>query len=207
MQQLIIQIKELKNNHVGSEIKNRLKEFKAQQEKGNKAWFSELCFCLLAANTSSFMASKMQEALGYEGFTHPEGEKAIVRLLNDQKCRFYNRRGHFIAVNNIHKNIKTKLVKQKDKRAWLVENIKGFGYKEASHFLRNVGHFDHAILDKHVLNIMKEQKMVKTLPKSMNPKFYLKFEKRLLVLAKELKMTQGELDMYLWYLKTGKVLK
>ncbi len=40
-----------------------------------------------------------------------------------------------------------------ERRDWLAQEkqIKGLGYKEASHFLRNIGLKGHAILDKHVL--------------------------------------------------------
>ena len=37
-------------------------------------------------------------------------------------------------------------------REWLVENVRGMGYKESSHFLRNIGLGENiAILDRHIL--------------------------------------------------------
>jgi N-glycosylase/DNA lyase len=89
----------------------------------------------------------------------------------------------------------------------LVDNIKGIGYKEASHFLRNVGFFDYAILDKHVIRTLYTNKLVPHLHKSLNRNNYLEYESVLGKLCKKLKLSQGELDLYLWYLSTKKVLK
>ena len=44
------------------------------------------------------------------------------------------------------------------RRDWLVKEkrIKGLGYKEASHYLRNIGYRGYAILDKHILRSLAE---------------------------------------------------
>ena len=79
--------------------------------------------------------------------------------------------------------------------------------KEASHFLRNVGYFNLAILDRHIQRVMSEYGMVTMLPKSMTKRNYLAMEQKLRTLAEELALPIGVLDLYLWYMKTGKVLK
>ena len=45
-----------------------------------------------------------------------------------------------------------------DRRSFFSDNknIIGVGMKAASHFLRNVGFMEYAILDKHIISIMKE---------------------------------------------------
>ena len=91
-------------------------------------------------------------------------------------------------------------------REWLVKNIKGLGYKEASHFLRNVGYFDYSILDRHIINLMADNGRIEK-PKKINKKGYLEIEKEFRKIADEVKMSLGELDLYMWYLKTGKILK
>ncbi|MCK4265146.1 hypothetical protein KAW80_02185 [Candidatus Babeliales bacterium] len=58
-----------------------------------------------------------------------------------------------------------------------MKNIKGIGYKEASHFLRNVGYNDVAIIDRHVLRFLKREKLIQEIPKTTTPKKYLAFEK------------------------------
>ena len=81
------------------------------------------------------------------------------------------------------------------------------GYKEASHFLRNIGFKNLAILDRHILNLMLEEGLIEERPKPLGGKKYLGIEKRFLKLAKGLKMPAAELDLFMWFMKTGKVLK
>lgn len=200
-------VEELKNSETGTQIKERIKFFKKLNRKGNKEWFSELCFCLLTANTSAEMGIMVQKKLGYKGFTDFRNERELIDRLKKAKSRFYNRRGHFICLANKYKNIKDILLTEKDKRKWLVENIKGLGYKEASHFLRNVGFFDYAILDKHILRLLHENKLIKKIPSCLDKKCYLEHEAKLNEIARKVKLSQGELDLYLWYMKTGKVMK
>jgi N-glycosylase/DNA lyase len=207
MDSLIIKVNELKRSDIGVQIGERVKSFKELNKKGNEDWFSELCFCLLTANTSAEMGIRVQKELGYKGFSDYKTEKELVERLKKAKSRFYNRRGYFIHLANQHKRIKDILLKQDDKRKWLAENIKGLGYKEASHFLRNIGFFDYAIIDKHILRLMHENKMIKGIPSCVNKDCYLDYEAKLNEIARKAKLSQGELDLYLWYMKTGKVLK
>jgi len=207
---LIKDINKLRKSSIRTIIDKRIKEFSKINKKGNRDWFSELCFCILTANTSAELGLKIQNELGYRGFTDFKDEQELSLRLKKAGYRFYNRRAHFISLANQFKNIKSIISKIKNhdkKREWLIKNIKGLGYKEASHFLRNVGFFDYAILDKHVLNLMKDNKLISSVPKSVNEKQYLEFEKILETISKEININQGELDLYLWYMKTGKVLK
>ena len=154
------------HKRVYSLIQKRLKEFK--QRKNKKETFQELCFCLLAANTSSKMASRVMENVGDVIFYG--SEEQIKEKLHSLSCRFYNRRANFIyhAQN----------VPIKYDRYYLVENFKGIGYKEASHFLRNVGCSGYAILDKHILNSLVEFKVIKEKPPSLDKKKYQKYLKK-----------------------------
>jgi N-glycosylase/DNA lyase len=93
-----------------------------------------------------------------------------------------------------------------DAREWLVGNVKGLGYKEASHFLRNIGFDGVAIVDFHIVDFLEGYKLVKK-PKSMTKKRYLEIEKVLEDVASKSGMTLAELDLYMWYCETGKILK
>ena len=208
MQKLIQAIAVLQSNEVGELVQKRMQEFKNIHEKTNKEWFSELCFCLLTANTSAQMGLKMQNALSYNDLAFLPKEQ-LVKKMNKLRCRFYNRRAEFIAL--ARKNLKIKdrvksFENERQARLWLSENIKGIGLKEASHFLRNVGFENTAILDKHVLNLLAEHNIIEK-PKTLSQKNYFEIEKKLETLCKKTNTSQGELDLYLWYLKTGKVLK
>ena len=201
MNKLFFEINRLRNSTLKQEVDKRLTQFRT-----NEDWFSELCFCLLTANTSAELGIKVQNELGYDGFTIFKDEEELAIRLKKAKYRFYNKRAHYISLANKYKDIKSIIENKVGKREWLVQNIKGLGYKESSHFLRNVGYFDYAILDKHVLNLLKENLLLEKIP-TMNRVKYEEIEKILDKLAKKLEMSQGELDLYLWFMKTGKVLK
>lgn len=192
-------------------IKQRVKEFNKINKGTNEEWFHELVFCLLAANTSSKMASRVTENISTKDFLTLPIDKLKIKL-QEQSCRFFNKRAEYIIKarkNNKLKDILSKFPNNFEKREWLVENIKGVGMKEASHFLRNTGHYDLAILDKHVKNILFEHKYIsETLrSKALTKVKYLEIEEILSEIASELNLTQGELDFYLWAMKTGEVLK
>lgn len=92
-------------------------------------------------------------------------------------------------------------------REWLVKNVEGIGWKEASHFLRNVGFGGVAILDRHVLRVLHEHGLIGEIPKSLPRGRYLEIEEKIEKLARKLDLSLGELDLYLWYMKTGEILK
>jgi len=197
---------------VQKKIKKRLKEFSSFSRKDSKEWFSELCFCILTANAKAKTGISVQKILGYEGFSSLSFE-ALRDTIKENKHRFHNTKATRIIEVRKYRDIKKRIQKkvnqegQEKTREWLVSNIKGYGYKEASHFLRNVGYFDLAILDRHILNLMKEHRIIKDIPKSMTQKNYLLLEQKFKKLAHKAKMNCGELDLYMWYLKAGDVLK
>jgi N-glycosylase/DNA lyase len=93
-------------------------------------------------------------------------------------------------------------------RDWLVENIKGIGYKEASHFLRNIGFGENlAILDVHILRNLKKVGVIKELPKSITKKRYLNIENKFKKFSDRIKIPMAHLDLLFWSLETGKIFK
>jgi N-glycosylase/DNA lyase len=85
--------------------------------------------------------------------------------------------------------------------------IKGLGYKEASHFLRNIGFPGYAILDKHILNSLLEMGVISKRMRPSTAAGYLAIEKRLEQFAGELGIDMDHLDLLLWSRKTGEILK
>lgn len=211
MKTLVKEIKLLEESPLKRKIRLRIKEFEKVKQKSGEEWFSELCFCILTANSKGRTAFAIQKELGNGVMTSSfeEVRDCIIR----NKHRFHNNKARFIVLARAHFDIKQKITHmllekgEAETREWLVKNIKGIGYKEASHFLRNVGEKNLAILDRHVLNLMKEHNILRTKPASLNRKKYLHIEKKLRTVADALKMTQAELDMYLWYMKTKDVMK
>jgi len=194
-------IQSLQKSEIGKVVSKRLKEFDSFKNKPSKAWFSELCFCILTANSKAITALKIQKELGAKGFCS-YCFRDIRNTIKKNKHRFHNNKAKYITEARCHVDIKQKLKSMKDTEAreWLVKNVKGLGYKESSHFLRNTGCKSLAILDRHILELMNEKK-------TLNKKSYLEIEKKFLRLAKRLNMSPAELDLYMWYMKTGEVLK
>ncbi|VVB68505.1 N-glycosylase/DNA lyase [Candidatus Norongarragalina meridionalis] len=171
----------------------------------NRDWFSELCFCILTANYTAEGGMCIQKAADFSALD----ERRIRALLKRCGHRFPNVRAKYICEAKKHENALAALKKMRndaERREWLVKNVKGLGYKEASHFLRNVGFFDVAIIDRHILNVLAEYGIIEK-PKTLTPKKYLEIEGRLRKIARRLHMPLGELDFYLWWMKTGKILK
>ena len=202
----IKKINKLRDSKIKSEVDNRLNEFK--ELNNSEDWFSELCYCLLTANSKAETALNIEKELKGKGF-HSSSQSEIRDCIIKNKHRFHNNKSKFIVEAREHKDIKGIITEknQIEARNWLVNNIKGIGYKEASHFLRNVGYNDVAILDRHILNLMVEHKILKAKPKTLNKNNYPEIERKLGNLANSINMSQAELDLYLWCLKTGKVLK
>lgn len=208
MKKLIIQIEELKQSEVSGLVAKRMGEF-AQMRKSNKEIFSELCFCILTANYSAEGGIRIQKALGTGHETL--NEQALAAKLRSLGHRFPNMRARFIFKAREHKGVlqgKLHTCDSAEMREWLVKNIKGLGYKEASHFLRNIGITDLAIIDFHIIDLLKKHGLIREQKsKTLTKKRYLEIESILRSLAQKTKLTLAELDLYLWYMETGKVLK
>lgn len=206
MNQLIKTIKKLKQSPISKTVNKRLKEFEDLGKKGNDDWFCELCFCILTANSKARTALSIQEEFGANGFLS-KPQDSLYNCIKRNKHRFHNKKTKYIIEARKHKNIKEIIKKEKEPREWLVKNIKGLGWKESSHFLRNVGYFDYAILDRHVINLMDEHGYIKQKSENLSKNIYLAIERQFIDLACKLGTTSAELDLYMWYKKTGKVLK
>jgi N-glycosylase/DNA lyase len=85
--------------------------------------------------------------------------------------------------------------------------IKGIGYKEASHFLRNIGYRGYAILDKHILRTLHEFGVIDTPSAPTTKKNYLALEESMRKFAEDIRINFDELDLLLWSNKTGEILK
>ncbi len=206
---LIKEIESLKGSDVKKIVDKRIKQFETLNRKSNKEWFSELCFCMLTANSKAKTAINIQKDLGAKGFCDSCADD-IRQCIIKNKHRFHNNKTKYIIEARKNIDIKNKIKRfdgEKQAREWLVDNIKGIGYKEASHFLRNVGYKNLAILDRHILNILVENHLLVEKPKSLNKNAYLEIEDKLVKICSKLNLSQAELDFYMWYMKTNEILK
>ena len=201
MRKLLAKIKDLESNpEIKKQIKIKLQDFKKQKDK-----FSELCFCLLTAGFRADRSIKIQEEIGLGFHTLPE--RKLAKKLKKLGHRFPNARANYIC--KARKSRLNQILEKKDSnevRDLLIKNIKGLGYKEASHFLRNIGYDDFAIIDFHIIDLLVRNEIIDK-PKILTPKKYLEIEKVLGNIAKKAGMSLAELDLYLWCMETGKIWK
>jgi N-glycosylase/DNA lyase len=208
MEELIGIIEDLKNSEIKNIVNSRMKEFEELGKKESEDIFKELCFCLLTANFSASGGIKIQKEINDGFLVLPEPE--LAKRLSELGHRFPNARARFIFEARKYKsNIKEILNSfetESEIRNWLAKDVKGLGMKEASHFLRNIGYKNLAIIDFHILDLLEKHKLIEK-PKTMSPKNYIEIENVLRQLAQRTNTKLGELDLYLWYKETGKILK
>lgn len=200
----------------GGEIRARIREFEdVWKTATDERLWEEMVFCFFTGGCSAKMGLRSVEAvrpLLLTG-THEELMNALVGRHRYPRARA----GYIVAsreflTEHCGLELRKKLQSFEDhleRRDWLVKEkrIKGLGYKEASHFLRNVGLKGYAILDKHILRSLAELEIISD-PKPPNTRSkYLTIEDSLKKLAEESEIDFDELDLVLWSLKTGEILK
>ena len=172
-------IQDLKIHHEKNKflIRQRLDEFrKIKKGKDKNEYFKELCFCLLTAGTSAELGIKTINHLG--GVIHYGNEADILERLKEV-YRFYNVRARYIFLAR-DKFKQVDFTKEGNElRDEIVEKILGIGYKEASHFLRNIGYKDYGILDKHIINCLYELKVIDEAIPPKNRRDYLEIEEKM----------------------------
>jgi len=177
--------------------------------------FEELCFCIFTANTSAEMGAKAVDSVR-SVLINGSAEEMTRRL--EGVYRFNNvRPAYIIHSRNYLKNtlsfrLKDKISAFKNKSELrdffaLNKDIKGLGYKESSHFLRNIGFRGYAILDKHIINSLHEFGVLKTNEKPKNNREYLEIEQKFIDFSKDSGIDMDELDLLLWSRKNGRILK
>lgn len=203
--ELFKHIEDLKNSEIRKVVEARIREFKENGKKSSSEIFKELCFCILTANFNAEKSIRIQEKIGDGFLTLTQTE--LAKKLNEFGHRYPNTRAEYIVkARKYISSLKEIINSESEPREWLVKNIKGLGYKEASHFLRNIGYQDFAIIDFHIVDILVRHRLIER-PKTLTKRKYFEIEALLKKIAKRLNLDLAKLDLYLWYSETGKVLK
>ena len=198
------------------EIRARLKEFEDVWLGADDArLWEEMVYCIFTAGASARMGLGSVEAVRHllACGTEPELAAALAG-----RHRYPNSRSGYIVVTREYlagdcgMRLRERLEGFADpleRRDWLARSrgVKGLGYKESSHFLRNVGLRGYAILDKHILRCMAEAGVIDTPQPPATRARYLATESRLRDFARDLGVDFDELDLVLWSMKTGEILK
>ena len=199
-------IKQLKNAYKlkKNEIKSRLNRFKSLDVEEQR---KEFLFCTLTPQSN---AQKCWQAVEQIAPLENQKEKAIAKILKT-KTRFHNNKARYISQSTkLWNNLQNKLQDNniKSLREWLADNIQGYGMKEASHFLRNIGKSNNqiAILDRHILKNLKKHNIIQD-AKIRSKKDYLEKEEKYLRFAKEIGIPADELDLLWWSQENGSIFK
>lgn len=167
-----------------------------EKEKSIEETFYNLCFCVLVPQVRFSTILKTIQILKSNNFyekTYTKNE--ILEFI--KSVRFKNRKSEYLLElkhksNMFWETLMILLESEIDpqaKRKWLIGNIKGMGMKSASHFLRNHGEVELAIIDTHIL------KHFQIKDKKFN---YLDLENRMKTEANETGVNIAVLDALIW---------
>src|SRR5262245_14980021 len=176
-----------------------------------------MVYCIFTAGASAKMGLRSVEALRplLRSGAHHEMTQALVAA---GAHRFPNARPAYVVVTReyLQQSFSMRLRERLEgfadpfeRRDWLAKDprVKGLGYKEASHFLRNIGFKGYGILDKHIVRCLFELRVIDSPKPPTTRGSYLETESRMHCFAATAKIDFDELRLLIWSMKTGEVLK
>jgi N-glycosylase/DNA lyase len=196
------------------EISQRLLHFESVGKKGGDALFEELSFCILTPQSKAFSCDAAIQELKRKNLLLKGSVPEIRRILS-KKTRFHNKKAEYLVLarEKFRPNGFARLEEiirlpdEKNARGILLSEVKGIGWKESSHYLRNVGRGRTiAILDRHILKNLARHGAI-SMPKSLTKKKYLEIEKKMETFCQKLGIPMSHLDLLFWAEETGKVFK
>lgn len=202
---------------IKTEIDNKLGEFKNLWETGNDFdLFKEMCFCTCTPQNDALKAwnavLRCEEKKAIESGNHT----ALASILRDNGVRFHSNKAKYIIANRKEffpgtKKILKEHLNEKTlaaARDGLQKNVSGWGLKESSHFLRNIGMGDTiCILDRHILRQLAIYGVISEIPKTITEKAYHQIEQDMLQFANDEAIPCDALDLVFWYKEKGSLFK
>lgn len=198
---------------VKTQIVSRLEEFRRIWAEGSdEDLFRELVFCLLTPQSRARTCWAAVERLEKKCMIGTAGAVEVQKELIG--IRFNERKAEYICLARKMFSTRSMRVILEGfsspfaAREWLVQNVKGLGYKEASHFLRNIGLGEElSILDRHILKNLLLLGVIEEIPSSISKKTYLEIEKKMTAFSEQVGIPMGHLDLLLWYKEAGEIFK
>lgn len=199
---------QLKYSQIRDKIKSRLEDFRSiPREK----YFYELCYCLCTPQSKAQSAQIVQNELEKMDFLNQDFDPVGILRNKNNYIRFHNQKSiRLIEIKNNFDEILKCLdstISANEKRDWLFNNIKGLGMKESSHFLRNIGYRNLAILDRHILKHLNLAGVYDEIPKIKSQRHYLEIEERFREFSQKIDIPIDQLDLLFWSNETGEILK
>jgi N-glycosylase/DNA lyase len=200
------------------EIRARLREFRrVWRTASDERLWEEMVYCIFTAGASAKMGLRSVEAVRPLLATGQPNEMTRA-LIAAGAHRFPNARPGYVVItrdylqSSFSMRLRERLRSFRDpfeRRDWLATEprIKGLGYKEASHYLRNIGFKGYSILDKHIVRCLAELGVIDSPSPPTNRRRYLETESLMRQFAGDVGIDFDELDLVLWSIKTGEILK
>lgn len=194
-------------------IRAQLEEFKKIREHGDdRKIFEELAFCILTSAVGPKVGLRSLDAIR-DILPGGSAEELERRLEGVHK---YPEKAYFITHTRDYlekeyglklKELVSSFEDRQERRDFfaLNKNIKGLGFTQTSHFLRNIGYTGYAILDRNVVKSLHGLGVIDSGKPPSTRKRYIEIEDRMKALADELGIGLDELDMLLWSIKTGHI--
>lgn len=198
-------------NEIKPVVLDRLNMFSKVNNKEDV--FYELCFCLLTPQSNAKRCADAVEELRLLNLFNTSVDTDDVKMVLKTRTRFHNNKTKYVCeLKKIFEtfweqfDLRDKSIDSVEIRAWLVKNVRGLGLKEASHFLRNIGFRNLAILDRHILRNLTNLGVISGY-KGLAKNEYLLIEEKFKSYCMNLGVSMDELDLYFWYCGTGEVFK
>jgi len=186
------------------EIREKLLSFR---NLSKEMYYKEFLFCLLTPQSN---AKKCWEAVEKITLIKKPDIQSVSEILKS-RTRFHNNKAKYIIQSSESFKRILPLLENPDKknlRNLIAEKVKGYGLKEASHFLRNIGKSDNkiAILDRHILRNLKSLNIIKD-DKIKNESNYMEVERKFIEFSEIINIPVDELDLLFWSSETGDIFK
>jgi thermostable 8-oxoguanine DNA glycosylase len=207
------------------EVKKVLK--KLGRRKTKESIFYDLCFCLCAPQckfeNNIKVISELKNLKFYEAPLPVDGRSAgktwYTKTLPEilKPVRFYNNKARYLIKAKakfdwIYDIVTDINLSGYEKRDMLVDEVTGLGRKAASHFLRNQGHDELAIIDTHIIQFLLTQPVApwESIPtiesitrETKTAKGYENLESWFQSIAGGMDLTTAELDAIIWKQRSG----
>ncbi|GMO22421.1 MAG: N-glycosylase/DNA lyase [Termitinemataceae bacterium] len=215
-------------NTIRSNIDKRLNEFKTLYETGShKDIFKEMSFCTCTPQNDAKKAWDAVCHLDSDGTLLHGDAGSIAKILRDRGVRFHQNKARYIVINrnNFYPNTKKMITDILNDnvscspnmaeyqtivaaRNLLEKKVTGWGLKEASHFLRNIGFGSGiSILDRHILRQLAEYNVIKEIPQTLTKKTYWQIENMMLDFSNKEKIPLDAMDLLFWYKEKNELFK
>lgn len=200
---------------IKEEIDKKIDEYKEAFNYDNKDFFAEIAFCILTPQSKALNAWKIIQTLKENELLFTADSDTLENYLNS--IRFKKTKAKRLVSLREKLSINGSLEAKKiifngddvfKIREWLVKNIDGFGYKEASHVLRNLGFGENiAILDRHILRNLLKLEVIDEIPKTLTQKKYMDIEEKMRKYSSKIDISMDRLDLLFWYNEVNYLFK